>query len=75
MCLAVPLRLVEINGLVGIGEMYGVRRNVNLNLVENPKVGDHVIVHAGFAIAIMDEQEADETLALLEEFREDEDEG
>ena len=59
MCLAVPLRLIEINGAVGVGEFDGVRRKVQLTFVPNVKVGDYVIVHAGFAVEIMDEEQAE----------------
>ena len=67
MCLAVPLRLVETNEEIGIVEMGGIRRRVNLSFVENAKVGDYVIVHAGFAITIMDEKEAESTIKIIEE--------
>ena len=59
MCLAVPLRLTEINGASGVGEFDGVRRKVQLTFVPNAKVGDYVIVHAGFAVEIMDEEQAE----------------
>ena len=59
MCLAVPLRLIEINGAVGVGEFDGVRRKVQLTFVPNAKVGDYVIVHAGFAVELMDEEQAE----------------
>ena len=59
MCLAVPLRLNEINGASGVGEFDGVRRKVQLTFVPNAKVGDYVIVHAGFAVEIMDEEQAE----------------
>jgi len=65
MCLAVPLRVIEISGDIGVVEMGGLRRRTNLSLVENPKVGDYVIVHAGFAISILDQQQAEETLDLI----------
>lgn len=59
MCLAVPLRLTEINGASGVGEFDGVRRKVQLTFVPQAKAGDYVIVHAGFAIEIMDEEQAE----------------
>ncbi len=65
MCLAVPLRLMEIRGELGIVEMGGLRRRANLSLVESPQVGDYLIVHAGFAISILDQQQAEETLNLI----------
>ena len=59
MCLAVPLKLISIDGQSGMGEFDGVRRKVQLTFVPKAKVGDYVIVHAGFAIEIMDEEQAE----------------
>ncbi len=67
MCLGVPMKLVEIDGEHGRVEMGGVKRRVVLSLVENVKAGDYVVVHAGFAIARMNEEEAEETVRLLNE--------
>jgi hydrogenase expression/formation protein HypC len=65
MCLAVPMRLESINGDVGIAELGGVKRKVGLTLIDDPKVGDYLLIHAGFAIQKVDEKEAKETLELL----------
>ena len=65
MCLGIPLRIIEINEEIGIGEIGGVEREVNLRFIEDIKVGDYVISHAGFVIQKLDEEEANETLALL----------
>ena len=59
MCLAVPLKLISIDGQPGVGEFDGVRRKVQLTFVPKAKVGDYVIVHAGFAMEIMDEEQAE----------------
>ena len=59
MCLAVPLKLISVDGASGVGEFDGVRRRVQLTFVPQAKVGDFVIVHAGFAIEIMDEAQAE----------------
>lgn len=59
MCLAVPLKLVSVDGQTGVGEFDGVRRKVQLTFVPQAKAGDYVIVHAGFAIEIMDEEQAE----------------
>lgn len=67
MCLAVPLRVVSIEGATAEVEMGGVRRRVSLVLVPDAQVGDYVLVHTGFAISRLDEKEAEETLALFEE--------
>jgi hydrogenase expression/formation protein HypC len=67
MCLAIPARVVNVDGSnakVDFGE--GVLRDVNITLVE-AKVGDYVLVHAGYAIQTMDKEEAIETLRLWDE--------
>ncbi len=74
MCLAVPARVESINGYVGEVEVGGVRRKISLHLVPEVKVGDYVYVHTGFAISIVDEKEAEETLQLLRELLENYDE-
>jgi hydrogenase expression/formation protein HypC len=63
MCLAVPAKVLEIDGIVGKVDFGGSARNVDLSLVD-AKVGDYVIVHAGFAIQVLDEKEALETLDI-----------
>ncbi|MCR4437518.1 MAG: HypC/HybG/HupF family hydrogenase formation chaperone [bacterium] len=68
MCLGVPMKVVEIDGDMAVAEITGVRRSISLQLVEDVKVGDYVIVHAGFAIQVLDEAEAEETIRLLQEF-------
>jgi hydrogenase expression/formation protein HypC len=69
MCLAIPGKIVEIDtkqqtATVDYGS--GTKRKANVSLVE-VKIGDYVLVHAGFAIQILDEKEAQETLALFRE--------
>jgi len=67
MCLAVPMKVIEINGDEGTVEIEKVRYGADLRLVEDLKKGDYVIVHAGFAIKKLDEKEARETLKLMKE--------
>ena len=70
MCLAIPARVVEVEGSVAkvdFGE--GVLREVNVSLVE-AKAGDYVLVHAGYAIQVLSEEEAKETLRLWSEILE-----
>lgn len=67
MCVAVPTRIIEIQNDTALIDVDGVRRKTSLLLLENPKVGDYVIVHAGYAIHIVDEAEAMETLRMLRE--------
>jgi len=75
MCLAVPLKLIEINDDIGTIESGGIRRKVNLSLVKNPKLGDFIVMHAGFAITIMDQEEGEKTLSLISGWLEQEEQG
>ncbi len=70
MCLAVPLYVRRVDGLMAEVEYGGVLRQVSLMLTPEAKVGDYVLVHTGFAISVIDEQEAQATLALLKELEE-----
>ena len=70
MCLAVPLRITAIDGDLAMVEMGGVMRQVSLVLTPEAQVGDYVLVHTGFAINVLDEEAARETLALLAELEE-----
>ena len=65
MCLAIPMRLVEIAGTTGVAEVDGVSRQVRLDLLPEVSLGDYVLIHAGLAIARVDQDYARETLALL----------
>ena len=67
MCLAVPMKLVEISGDTAVAEIGGVKREVNVQLLEGAGVGDYIIVHAGFAIQKLDREDAEETLKLFRE--------
>lgn len=67
MCLAIPLRLVEINGKDAVGEASGIRRQIRVDFLKNPAVGDYVIVHAGFALERLDEKQALQNLQALQE--------
>lgn len=67
MCLAVPLKLIEINGKNAIGEAMGMTRQLRVDFIKEPQVGDYVMVHAGFAIERLPEGQA---LADLEAWEE-----
>ncbi len=69
MCLAVPLRLTEVNGNSAMGEAMGMKREIRVDFIEQPKVGDYVIVHAGFAIERLPEAQALEDLEAWEDVR------
>ena len=62
MCLAVPSKIVEIKNNVATVDADGVRRDASLMLLDDVKIGDYVIVHAGFAISKVDEEAARQTI-------------
>lgn len=67
MCLGVPGRVVAIDGPVATVDFWGVRREVRLDVVDEPvAIGDYVLNHVGYAIRRIPEREIDETLALYE---------
>ena len=68
MCLAIPARIEEISDAENaIANLGGVRKQISLALVEDIAVGDYVIVHVGFALQKLDQDEAELTLALFAE--------
>ena len=67
MCIAIPSKIVKIENNIGIIDVDGVQRQASLLLLEDPEVGEYVIVHAGFAIKKIDEEAAMETLKVLRE--------
>jgi len=73
MCLGIPAQIVEIvdlESMIARAEISGVRRNISTALCPEARVGDWVLVHVGFALATIDEQQARETIALLEQMGE-----
>jgi hydrogenase expression/formation protein HypC len=67
MCLGVPARVLEKSGAAAVVELGGVRREISLMLLDDVSVGEWVIIHAGFAIERLSEEEAEQTLSLLRE--------
>lgn len=66
MCLAIPAQIVELReDETAIVEVAGVRKGVSLALVTGARVGDYVIVHVGYALGILDRDEAERTLELF----------
>ena len=68
MCLAIPAKVVRIgeNGMADV-ELEGVVKEISLDLVDDVEVGEYVIVHVGYALARLDQQEAERTLELIAE--------
>jgi len=69
-CLAIPARIVSIQGQEAEAEIGGITRKISLALTPEARVGDYVLLHTGYAIAVVDQEEAEETLRLLEEIAE-----
>jgi len=67
MCLALPMRITSVDGALATIATAGLEQRASLMLVPEAKLGDYVLVHAGFAISVIDEAEANETLELLRE--------
>ncbi len=70
MCLAIPTLITSIEGTTARAEIGGVERTVSLALTPEAQVGDYVLIHTGFAIGVVEEEEAQETLRLFEELAE-----
>ena len=68
MCLGVPGKVVEVNGNIAVVDFWGVRRQVHLDVIDEPvNPGDYILNHVGFAIRRIPESEIGETLALYEQ--------
>ena len=67
MCLAIPALIKSIEDKEAEAEMGGITRRISLWLTPEAKIGDYVLVHTGYAINILDQKEAEETLSLLEQ--------
>ena len=68
MCLGVPGRIVQVHGLSATVDFWGVRREVRLDIVDQPvEAGDYILNHVGFAIRKIPHEEVEETLALYEQ--------
>lgn len=70
MCLAIPGKIVEIVDIenqIAKVEVGGVKRNINIGMLDETRIGDYVLIHVGFAMSKIDEKEAAETLRVLQE--------
>ena len=67
MCLSIPARIISIEGSMAEVSCGGTIFNAGMQMIENPKPGDYILLHAGFAIQKISEEEAAETLRLLKE--------
>jgi hydrogenase expression/formation protein HypC len=65
MCLAIPMKVVEINGNTAKVEQEGVSKAARIDFLEGLQIGDYVLIHAGIAIERLDPEDAEETLRLI----------
>jgi hydrogenase expression/formation protein HypC len=71
MCLAIPVKVVEVGANdTAIVDLSGVRKEISLALLADVQVGDYVILHVGYALSKLDPEEAERTLALFAELNE-----
>ena len=69
MCLSIPGEIVSINNLEAVANIGNIKRSVRLDLLPSTQVGDYVLIHSGYALEKIDEEEAQSTLELLEEMQ------
>ena len=67
MCIAIPAQVVEIEGEKGVVNLGGVNKEINFSFTPEVKEGDWVLMHTGFALNIISEDDAQETLKIFEE--------
>jgi len=65
MCYAIPAKIIKMNGDEATVDYGGVIKKTNISLIENPKVNDFVLIHAGFAIEKLDAKSAEESLKII----------
>lgn len=70
MCLAIPGQVVDVRDGAATIDMMGVRRDISLSLTPSARIGDWVLVHAGFAIEVIDAKQAEETIQIVRELDE-----
>lgn len=69
MCLGIPGRIVKINGKSAVAEIFGTTREISIELLKEVHLDDYVLIHAGCAIQVIDDEEAKATLQLFNELR------
>ncbi|TFG22951.1 MAG: HypC/HybG/HupF family hydrogenase formation chaperone [Promethearchaeota archaeon] len=73
MCLAIPGKIINIEGNSALVDFDGLKQNVIIALIQNPEIGKYVIVHAGYAIEMINEEEAMDAIKQWKEIAEDQD--
>ena len=65
MCLAIPMKVIEIDGVTAVVEQEGVTRRVRIDFLDDVQIGEYVLIHAGIAIERVRPEDAEETLRLI----------
>ncbi len=73
MCVAVPMKVIEVSEFSCVAEIDGVKKTASIMALDGVKEGDYIMIHAGLAIAKLDPEAAEETLRLMREIKEAED--
>lgn len=67
MCLAYPMKVLEIRGNNCLASAAGIKREINVQMVEDLRVGEYIMVHAGFAIQKLNKKDAEENLKIIDQ--------
>ncbi|MFH0862418.1 MAG: HypC/HybG/HupF family hydrogenase formation chaperone [Candidatus Altiarchaeota archaeon] len=70
MCYAIPAKIIGLTGEIATVDYGGLRKKTNVSMIDSPKRGDYVLVHAGFAIEKLAPKDAEESLSLIREYAE-----
>ena len=65
MCYAIPAKIIEINGEDAKVDYGGVEKEIKINLIDDPKIDDYVLIHAGFAIEKLNKKSAEDSLEII----------
>lgn len=69
MCLAVPMKIIRIDGDFALAEAGKIRQRASIQMLPRVEIGDYILIHAGFAIEKLDPRKAEETLRMFDEIR------
>ena len=71
MCLSIPAEIISISGVTAEVSVGGTRYNANIELLEDVRIGDFILIHSGYGIAKIDEKIAEDTLTLMKEIKQE----
>ncbi|KAJ53357.1 hydrogenase expression/formation protein HypC [Clostridium tetanomorphum] len=65
MCIGIPVKILEVNDKEALGEVYGIKKKIRIDFLPSVKIGDYVMTHAGFALDLIKEKEANEIIDIM----------